>query len=235
MTGQASYDSFGNPITALNTRYGYTGRERDEFTGLQYNRARWYDPNLGRFISEDPIGFRGGDVNLYGYVRNRPLKFRDSRGLSGEEILNNPDVLKGAAAIVTAVAPYVPPVAVAAVGAAAIYEAYRAGQSVANSPSNPFVNGPWNPFGTPYPNQAEAIRKLTSPTAKPAPFCQPAPRAIPWNNWPPITYPIPLGPYPPQTPEKQEECYQKCQHLLGIGDYGVQYLACYRRCTGAIE
>jgi uncharacterized protein RhaS with RHS repeats len=36
---------------------------------------------LGRFISEDPIGFGGGDVNLFGYVRNRPLIYRDSLGL----------------------------------------------------------------------------------------------------------------------------------------------------------
>lgn len=63
------------------TRYRYTGREYDDFTGLYYYRARYYDANLGRFISEDPIGFNGGDVNLFGYVRNRPLKYKDSLGL----------------------------------------------------------------------------------------------------------------------------------------------------------
>ena len=46
-----------------------------------YYRARFYDPNLGRFISEDPIGFEGGDVNLYGDVWNDPLQFRDPYGL----------------------------------------------------------------------------------------------------------------------------------------------------------
>ena len=40
-----------------------------------------YDPLLGRFISEDPIGFGGGDINLYGYVRNNPLNFTDPMGL----------------------------------------------------------------------------------------------------------------------------------------------------------
>jgi uncharacterized protein RhaS with RHS repeats len=47
---------------------------------LQYSRARFYDAKLGRFISEDPIGFAGGDVNLYGYVRNNPANFKDPTG-----------------------------------------------------------------------------------------------------------------------------------------------------------
>jgi hypothetical protein len=47
---------------------------------LQYSRARWYDATIGRFISEDPIGFAGGDVNLYGYVGNNPLQFTDPFG-----------------------------------------------------------------------------------------------------------------------------------------------------------
>jgi hypothetical protein len=48
---------------------------------LQYSRARFYDAKLGRFISEDPIGFRGGDVNLFGYVGNNPQNFTDPSGL----------------------------------------------------------------------------------------------------------------------------------------------------------
>jgi len=39
-----------------------------EPNGLDYMRARYYDPSVGRFISEDPLGFDGGDVNLYAYV-----------------------------------------------------------------------------------------------------------------------------------------------------------------------
>lgn len=67
-------DSFGN------NGYGFTGREYDSFTGLYYYRARMYDPQLGRFVSEDPIGFEGGDINLYGYVLNRPNMLRDPYG-----------------------------------------------------------------------------------------------------------------------------------------------------------
>jgi RHS repeat-associated protein len=77
-----SYDSFGNPTNPnFPTRYQFTGREFDSATGLQFSRARWYDPNIGRFISEDPIGFGAGDVNLYGYVQNNPVSRTDPTGL----------------------------------------------------------------------------------------------------------------------------------------------------------
>ena len=47
---------------------------------MYYYRNRWYDPEIGRFISEDPIGFAGGDINLYGYVGNNPQNFIDPYG-----------------------------------------------------------------------------------------------------------------------------------------------------------
>ncbi len=58
LAASTNYDSFGNATnTNFPTRYQFTGREFDNFTGLHYYRARFYDANLGRFISEDPIGF----------------------------------------------------------------------------------------------------------------------------------------------------------------------------------
>ena len=78
---QISYDSFGNPTAGTTlTRYTYTGREFDADTGLYYYRARWYDPKVGRFISEDPIGF-GGGINQFSYVENNPMNGRDPQGL----------------------------------------------------------------------------------------------------------------------------------------------------------
>lgn len=81
------YDSYGNVIdesnAAISTRYRYTGREFDAETGLQYNRARYYDSAVGRFISEDPIGFAGGDANVYRYVANSPVANTDPFGLEG--------------------------------------------------------------------------------------------------------------------------------------------------------
>jgi RHS repeat-associated protein len=91
VVSQTAYDSFGNQTQNLTTRYGYTGRERDDFTGLMHYRARWYSPDLGRFISQDPIGFRGGDVNLFAYVMNNPLKFTDPKGLSPNSTPNGCD------------------------------------------------------------------------------------------------------------------------------------------------
>ncbi len=46
----------------------------------KYYRARYYDPNGGRFLSEDPLGFDGGDVNLYRYVVDNPVLFVDPDG-----------------------------------------------------------------------------------------------------------------------------------------------------------
>lgn len=78
---QISYSPFGVTAGSSLTRFEYTGRERDSITGLNYYRARWYDSDIGRFTSEDPIGFGGGDVNLFAYVKNQPLLFRDPTGL----------------------------------------------------------------------------------------------------------------------------------------------------------
>ena len=50
-----------------------------------YYRARWYDATLGRFISEDPIGFAGGDVNLFGYVGNNSINLFDPYGLASQK------------------------------------------------------------------------------------------------------------------------------------------------------
>jgi RHS repeat-associated protein len=66
-----TYDSFGNLVASTGTlanSFRYTGREFDSETNLYYYRARYYDSAAGRFLSEDPIGFGGGDVNLYAYV-----------------------------------------------------------------------------------------------------------------------------------------------------------------------
>ena len=79
------YDSFGGILSESNPvewdRFKFTGREYCPELGLYYYRARWYDPAVGRFISQDPIGFEAGDANLYRYVGNAPGDARDPRGL----------------------------------------------------------------------------------------------------------------------------------------------------------
>jgi RHS repeat-associated protein len=77
-----TYDSFGK-LTAstgsLVNPFRYTARESDTETGLYYYRARYYDPAIGRFVTEDPIRFRAG-IDYYSYVHNRPTALRDPRG-----------------------------------------------------------------------------------------------------------------------------------------------------------
>lgn len=80
------YDSFGNLVdesnTAVDMLFGYTGRLWDEASQLQNNLNRWYDPKAGRWISEDPVGFFGGDSNLSRYVGNSPVVATDPLGLA---------------------------------------------------------------------------------------------------------------------------------------------------------
>ncbi len=79
---QYTYEPFGYVTqsgSANTNSYKYTGRE-DDGSGLYYYRARYYHPRLQRFISEDPLGFGGGDANLYGYVGGNPLTWRDPLG-----------------------------------------------------------------------------------------------------------------------------------------------------------
>ncbi|MFN8740143.1 MAG: RHS repeat-associated core domain-containing protein, partial [Pirellula sp.] len=81
------YDPFGDRRgAALPTDivFGYTGKYFDDVTGLQNNWNRWYDPKQGRFISQDPIGFAGGDENLYRYVGNDVTNATDPSGLKAE-------------------------------------------------------------------------------------------------------------------------------------------------------
>ncbi len=84
------YDAFGNTTSetdaAISHMFGYTGREFDKETGLQYNRARYYDPSLGRWMSKDPIGFDAGDTNLYRMTGNHPNMATDPSGNRGWEI-----------------------------------------------------------------------------------------------------------------------------------------------------
>ena len=79
-----TYDSFGRLTASTGTftnPFQYTGREFDPETDSFFYRARYYDPNAGRFTGEDPIQFSGG-VNFYAYVRNSPLNYLDPTGMS---------------------------------------------------------------------------------------------------------------------------------------------------------
>jgi RHS repeat-associated protein len=97
-----TYDSFGNLLSTTanstlptpNFRYGYTGRELDAESGLDYYRARYYDSKVGRFVSVDPMGFGAGDTNLYRYVGNNSTNATDPSGM-----ISWNDIQQGAANI----------------------------------------------------------------------------------------------------------------------------------------
>lgn len=78
-----TYDAFGNVLTDTNPGFqpfGFAGGLYDRATGLTRFGARDYDPRVGRWTTKDPIGFAAGDGNLYGYVHNDPVNFRDPSG-----------------------------------------------------------------------------------------------------------------------------------------------------------
>ncbi|VEN74187.1 hypothetical protein EPICR_30120 [Candidatus Desulfarcum epimagneticum] len=94
------YDPFGSMIGetgpgTVKNRMKYTGREMDEETGLYYYRARYYDPEVGRFLTEDPKGFEAG-VNFYAYADNNPVSASDPTGLEADFLDHMlPDEAKG--------------------------------------------------------------------------------------------------------------------------------------------
>ncbi|MFN7812127.1 MAG: RHS repeat-associated core domain-containing protein, partial [Planctomycetia bacterium] len=89
------YDSFGKVVrrtigpqagatttAGVGVEVAFAGRPFESRTGLSDNRARWYEPATGRFVNEDPSGFKGGDANLFRYVGNDPVNQVDPSGLA---------------------------------------------------------------------------------------------------------------------------------------------------------
>jgi RHS repeat-associated protein len=79
------YDSYGNITQDSNPDFeipfGFAGGLKDDDTGLIRFGFRDYDPQTGRWTARDPIGFAGGDTNLYGYVLGSPVNYIDPKGL----------------------------------------------------------------------------------------------------------------------------------------------------------
>jgi RHS repeat-associated protein len=85
MVNKYAYDEFGNLVNVQETvpnpflfvgQYGVM----DDDNGLLHMRARYYDPQVGRFINKDPIGLEGG-INLFAYVDGNPVNWVDPYGL----------------------------------------------------------------------------------------------------------------------------------------------------------
>jgi RHS repeat-associated protein len=75
------YAPFGAPLEQPKNDTGYTGHEFDTDLGLNYMQARYYDPVIGRFYANDPLGFRDiHSFNRYAYANNNPFKYVDPDG-----------------------------------------------------------------------------------------------------------------------------------------------------------
>lgn len=83
ITNTYSYNSFGSLLSSTGSvvnPFRFTARESDSESGLYFYRARYYDPSIGRFLSEDPIGFNAS-TNFYAYSSNSPTNLTDPSGL----------------------------------------------------------------------------------------------------------------------------------------------------------
>jgi RHS repeat-associated protein len=76
----AVYTPKDQPIELIGNPYMFTGRRFDLETGLYYYRARYYNPQIGRFLQTDPIGYDDG-MNWYNYCGNNPIGRIDPGGL----------------------------------------------------------------------------------------------------------------------------------------------------------
>jgi RHS repeat-associated protein len=214
ITASTDYDSFGSSTNgSFPSRYQYTGREFDSFTGLQFSRARWYDPNLGSFISEDPIGFRGRDINLYGYVRNNPILSNDALGLQVNPLY--PSCVAGYTTLGGTVG-FAAGGGIGALAGPGDFATIPAGAYVGTSIGGALGAG----FGgvacgtPPFPNQSDRWSK-PAPTTGTA--CQPLPRSIPFYQTPTTTWPR-MPPDRDGCAQEWADAYEWCAENMGKPD-----------------
>lgn len=91
--GGTSWQASSSTTDVSSKRYRYTGKERDDETGLYYHGARYYAAWLGRWTSADPAGLVDG-TNLYRHVRNNPVRLVDPAGTDPED-RTSPPTLSG--------------------------------------------------------------------------------------------------------------------------------------------
>ncbi|MCV2886487.1 RHS repeat-associated core domain-containing protein [Aestuariibacter sp. AA17] len=83
--GTQNHRPYGSSIEGEADDIGYTGRKFDTDLGLSYMQARYYDPVIGRFYSNDPVGFINVHTfNRYAYANNNPYKYVDPDGRSAK-------------------------------------------------------------------------------------------------------------------------------------------------------
>jgi RHS repeat-associated protein len=102
------YEPYGAQLTpAVTNGPGYTGHVQDAATGLVYMQQRYYDAQIGRFLSVDPVAARdkGDNFNRYGYAFNNPYRFTDPTGREGSGCWNNGSGCGGGRSLGTGITP----------------------------------------------------------------------------------------------------------------------------------
>jgi RHS repeat-associated protein len=122
--------------------FGFAGGLYDSDTGLVRFGARDYDAQAGRWTTKDPIGFAGGDVNLYGYVLNDPINLIDPNGQDATSMVNQMNADAGL--MLSAIAGVVDGVTFGCTGS--VWGAMGAGGSI-DSSSNSYIAGRWASIG----------------------------------------------------------------------------------------
>ena len=96
---EITYDSYGNIISDTNPNFkvpfGFAGGLYDEDTKLVHFGYREYDPQIGRWLSKDPLLFSGSNSNLYTYILNNPINLIDPWGLWDPNLFPDPNVVPG--------------------------------------------------------------------------------------------------------------------------------------------
>ncbi|WP_240132521.1 RHS repeat-associated core domain-containing protein [Shewanella cutis] len=89
---RSQYEPFGKRLGGDKEGIGYTGHLQDKDLGLTYMQARYYDPLIGRFYANDPMGFKDvHNFNRYAYGNNNPYRYTDPDGKAADSWLNRPD------------------------------------------------------------------------------------------------------------------------------------------------
>jgi RHS repeat-associated protein len=231
-----TYDSFGRIVSQTNSielRFAYTGREWDGETGQYYYRARYYNHADGRFISEDPIGFSGGDSNLIRYVGNSATNFIDPNGL--EAAVATATVATTAATTTagsTLLSTLLLPVTLVAAPVTAVFWATPAGggrpEDIAAANNRPKLEPPLPQ--SPLPQPSPAPQPQTEPYEPPEPKTLSPAESKYWRDYydaqdrkverPTLKRPNPipsLSPDPspdpncPPTKQEEEEKRKKCK------------------------
>jgi RHS repeat-associated protein len=117
------YSPFGEKVDnleeSIDNSVGYTGHQHDSDTGLTYMQARYYDPVIGRFYSNDPVGFNGvHSFNRYAYANNNPYRYTDPNGEYPESWAEVGNLALGVGTVMGAAGQAIAGMAMTAVGAA---------------------------------------------------------------------------------------------------------------------